>query len=177
MNARKRKIIIAIVVAVAENGVIGKDGRLPWRIPSDIKRFRQLTMGKPVIMGRKTFQSLAKPLDGRDNIVVTRDPGFSPTGTVAVASLEAALEAARERAQARCVEEIMVIGGAEIYRAALPLADRIYLTRVHAAPDGDTFFPEPDPGNWREVSREALARGPSDACAATFSILDRISEG
>jgi dihydrofolate reductase len=166
---------ISLIVAVALNGVIGRDGKLPWRIPSDLKRFRQLTMGKPVIMGRRTFQSLAKPLDGRHNIVVTRDPAFVAGGAVAVASFEAALRVARERAQARGVDEIMVIGGAEIYRTALPLANRIYLTRVHAAPDGDTFFPEPDGANWREVVHEALPCGPDDDYSATFSILDRIS--
>jgi dihydrofolate reductase len=176
VNGQQRKTTISLVVAVALNGVIGKDGRLPWRLPSDLKRFRALTMGKPVIMGRKTFQSLAKPLDGRDNIVVTRDPAFVAGGAVAVASFEAALTVARERAQARGVDEIMVIGGAEVYRTALPLADRIYLTRVHAAPDGDTLFPEPDPADWREVLHEALPRGSNDEYSATFSILDRISE-
>jgi dihydrofolate reductase len=166
---------ISLVVAVAENGVIGKDGRLPWRIPSDLKRFRALTMGKPVIMGRRTFQSLAKPLDGRDNIVVTRDPDFGSNGVVAVASFEAALTVARERAQARGADEVMVIGGAEIYRAALPLADRIYLTRVHASPAGDTLFPEPPSADWHIVSQEELARGPNDEHAATLFVLDRIS--
>jgi dihydrofolate reductase len=175
MNGAPRETIIAIIVAVAENGVIGRDGRLPWHISSDLKRFRALTMGKPVIMGRKTFQSLARPLDGRDNIVITRNPNFRSEGATFVPSFEAALALARERAQARGADEIMVIGGAEVYRAALPLADRIYLTRVRAAPAGDTFFPEPASAEWQMVSAEELARGPSDDYAATLFVLDRIS--
>ena len=166
---------ISLVVAVAENGVIGKDGRLPWQMRSDLKRFRAITIGKPVIMGRRTFQSLKRPLDQRDNIVVTRDPGFRPEGAVVAASFEAALSIARACAGAHGADEIMVIGGAQLYEAAMPHADRIYLTRVHAKPEGDTFFPEPDAACWREVSREALPRGPGDDHAATISILDRIS--
>jgi dihydrofolate reductase len=166
---------ISLVVAVGENGVIGKDGRLPWHMRSDLKRFRAITIGKPVIMGRRTFQSLKRPLDQRDNIVVTRDPGFRAEGAVVAASFEAALSLARACAAARGAGEIMVIGGAQVYEAALPHADRIYLTRVYASPEGDTFFADPDPARWREVSRESLPRGEHDDHDATFSILDRIS--
>ena len=165
---------IAIIVAAAENGVIGANGGLPWRLSSDLKRFRALTMGKPMIMGRKTFQSLGKPLDGRDNIVVSRDPGFRPDGVLVAPSLEAALDLAAACAERRGSDEIMVIGGAEIYRAALPLAGRIYLTRVHARPQGDATFAPLDPARWREVSREPLPRGERDDHAATLLVFDSI---
>ena len=166
---------IAIIVAAAENGVIGCNGDLPWRLPSDLRHFRALTMGKPVIMGRKTFQSLRKPLDGRDNIVVTRDSGFQAAGARVVASLFAALELARQCAQERGADEIMVIGGAQIYAAARNLADRIYLTRVHAEPAGDARFEPPEAGQWRLVNSQPMVIAPGDDHAATFDVLDRIS--
>jgi dihydrofolate reductase len=168
---------IAFVVAAAETGVIGRGGRLPWRIPSDLKAFRRLTFGKPVIMGRKTYQSIGKPLDQRDNIVVTRDRAFRPEGIIVAPSLEAALDQARALAAAKSIGEIMVIGGAELYRQALPLADRIYLTRVHAEPDGDALFPPLSPAEWREVSREPLPRDAADEYACTFIILERLARG
>ena len=133
--------VIALVVGIAENRVIGRGGDLPWRLPSDMKRFRRITMGKPLIMGRKTFASLPKALDGRDNIVVTRNAAFAAEGAIVARDLDEALRIARECAKARGADEIVVIGGAEIFRAALPLADRIYLTRVHALLEGDVFFP------------------------------------
>jgi dihydrofolate reductase len=173
----RRPVTLALIVAAAENGVIGRDGRLPWRIPSDLKRFRRLTLGKPLIMGRKTFQSIGKPLDQRDNIVVTRDPGFRAPGVTVAPSLEAALDQARALADAKSIGEIMVIGGAELYRQALPLVDRIYLTRVHAEPDGDALFPPLSPAEWREVSREPLPRDAADEYACTFIILDRPATG
>ena len=135
-------MLITLVVAVAENGVIGRDGGLPWRLSSDLKTFRRLTMGKPLIMGRRTFQSLKKPLDGRDNIVVTRDDGFRPDGAIVVPSFEAALARAKDCAKARGTDEIMVIGGADIFAASLPLAGRIYKTEVHGRPEGDTLMPD-----------------------------------
>jgi len=162
-----------LVVAVAENGVIGRAGRLPWRLSSDLKSFRRLTMGKPVIMGRKTFQSIGKPLDGRDNIVLTRDPQFRPPGVLVAATIEEAAELARGLAGRRGVADVMVIGGADIFRLALPLATRIYLTRVHARPEGDTVFPEPDPAEWREVSRDPLPQGARDEHPATLIVLER----
>jgi dihydrofolate reductase len=170
-------MIISIVVAAAENGVIGCNGRLPWRQSSDLKRFRALTLGKPVIMGRKTFEGLPKALDGRDNIVVTRDPRWSADRAIPAPSLEAAIAMATEYAGRRGVDEIMVIGGADLYRAALPHADRIYLTRIHASPPGDAHFAGPDPASWREVSREALPRGPDDDHAATLCIYERHRRG
>ncbi len=166
---------IALVVAVAENGVIGKDGGLPWHVSSDLKTFRRITMGKPLIMGRKTFQSLKKPLDGRDNIVVSTNKDFSPDGALVVASFEAALALAEQCARARGprANEIMVIGGSRVFEAALPVAERIYKTEVHASPAGDTYFPDPDPADWVEMLREPLVRGPRDEFSATFVMLER----
>jgi dihydrofolate reductase len=164
---------LSIVVAAAENGIIGSNGGLPWRVPSDLKRFRATTMGKPVIMGRKTFQSLPKALDGRDNIVVTRDPTFEPPGAIVAKSLEAAIAIAREKAVERGAAEIIVIGGADIYRQALPLADRVYLTRIHAEPAGDVQFPVLAAAEWALVAREELSRGPNDEHAATILVYDR----
>jgi dihydrofolate reductase len=158
---------------VAENGVIGCDGALPWRVPSDLKAFRRLTMGKPVIMGRKTYDAIGKPLDGRDNIVVTRSTGFSAPGIQRAGGIAEALDLARDCAAARGVDEIMVIGGAEIFAATLPLADRIYLTRIHARPDGDTVFPELDPNVWREVSHAPIPADARDEAPATLHTYER----
>jgi dihydrofolate reductase len=164
---------ISLIVAVAENGVIGRNGALPWHVPSDLKTFRRITMGKPVIMGRRTYASIGKPLPGRDNIVVTRNTNFDVAGTMRSASIGEALDIARHKAAERGVDEIMVIGGAEIFALTLPLADRIYLTRIHARPDGDVTFPEPDPSIWREVSRSPVAPDPRDDTGATLLILER----
>jgi len=158
---------------VAENGVIGRDGAIPWHVPSDLKTFRRLTMGKPVIMGRKTYDSIGKPLAGRDNIVVTRKVDFSADGIECTSSINEALDIARTRAAARGVDEITVIGGAEIFAAMLPIAGRICLTRIHARPDGDTHFPELDPNVWREVSRTPLQPDPRDSAVATLHTYER----
>lgn len=165
---------ISLIVAVAENGVIGRGGQLPWRMPSDLKTFRRLTMGKPIVMGRKTFQSIGKALDGRDNIVVTRDPSFAAPGVSAVDNLADALTLARGLARTKGVDEVMVIGGAEIFSAALPRADRIYWTEVHGRPDGDVTFARPPAEAWREMSRETIPRGEKDEFAATLTILERL---
>lgn len=167
-------ITVSFVVAVARNGVIGRHGELPWRISSDLKKFRHVTMGKPILMGRKTWASLPKkPLDGRDNIVVTRDRRFAEQGALVAHSIEEALRLGTTAAHRRGVDEIAVIGGADIFRETFPHAGRIYLTEVDAAPDGDTFFPPLDPGEWRLVSSEPLARGPNDEAAAVFEVLER----
>jgi len=167
---------IAFIVAVAENGVIGRDGGLPWRLSSDLKLFRRLTMGKPVVMGRATWQSLYKqPLDGRDNIVVSRDANFEAPGAHVAADVNSALEAARVFAQARGVDEIMVIGGAAIYRSMWDKANRIYWTQVHGAPDGDITLEPLDLGEWREMSREEIVPGPRDTFEATLVVFERIS--
>ena len=143
---------ISFVVARARNGVIGRDNRIPWRIPEDMRRFKAITMGKPLVMGRKTWDSLPKkPLPGRTNIVVTRDRNFAAEGAVVVHSVEEALA----RAQAEKPDEIAVIGGAEIYAALLPRATRVHLTEVDLDPEGDASMPGFDAAVWREVSREA----------------------
>ena len=169
------QVEISIIVAVARNGAIGLDGRMPWRLPSDLKSFRQLTMGKPVIMGRKTFQSIGRALDGRVNIVVSRDANFKAPGAEVVQDLDTAIEAARTGIETGRGEgrEIMVIGGAEIYRAALPRACRIYLTRVAASPEGDAFFAVPEGHGWHEVSATAIARGEKDDFDCTLIVLER----
>jgi dihydrofolate reductase len=154
-------------VAIARNGVIGSQGKLPWHIPEDLQRFRALTMGHHIIMGRRTYQSIGRLLPGRTSVIVTRNPGFSVPGAVMAASVEQAIT------QCAGDEEVFVIGGAEIYRAALPAADRIYLTDIKSDVKGDTRFPDFDRGGWREVSREPLTvRAGSPAC--DFVVLDRI---
>ena len=145
---------IVLIVAVADNGVIGANGTIPWRLKSDMRRFKALTMGKPVVMGRKTFQSLSRPLPGRTNIVLTRDESFRAAGAVVTNSLEAARAVACADALRRGVGEIAVIGGAEIYAQWLDLADRLEVTEVHAPVDGDTHFGPIEPVQWEEVSRE-----------------------
>lgn len=165
---------IALVVAVAQNGVIGNEGKLPWRLSSDLKYFRKLTMDKPLVMGRKTFQSIGQPLDGRDNIVISRDSSLKAPGILVAANLGEALELAREKARKRGADEIPIIGGAQIYELALPQADRIYLTRVHVSPDGDTWFPEIDKTQWRETSRERHSAGHGDSADYSFVVLERI---
>lgn len=164
---------ITLVAAVARNRVIGADGGLPWHIPSDLKRFRAVTMGRPVMMGRRTFESIGKPLDGRTNIVVTGRADFSRDGVVVAHSIEAAMRAAREDAKRRETAEIAVIGGATIYEQTIGDADRLAVTEVHAAPDGDAFFPPIDAETWREVEREPIARTDRDSHSATFVLYER----
>jgi dihydrofolate reductase len=170
-----RPIALVLVAAVAENGVIGRDNGLPWRLKSDMRRFRARTWGKPVVMGRKTFQSLARPLPGRTNIVVSRDRGFTAPGVVVAADLRAALEAARGDALRRGADEIVVIGGAEIYAQTLPIADRLDLTLVKARPEGNICFPSIDPQAWREAERSEHKAGPEDAADFAFVSYERIA--
>lgn len=171
--AGRGEIEIVLVAARADNGIIGSGGALPWRLPSDLKHFRSLTLGKPVIMGRRTFESLGKPLDGRDNIVVTRDPRFEAEGIILAFGLDRALRVARDLALGRGAREIAVIGGAEIFAQALPLADAIELTEVHASPEGDTRFPTLAGSEWREVSRQYHEAGPRDSAPCSFVRLER----
>lgn len=159
---------IVLVAAVGENNVIGRDGQLPWRLKSDLRHFRALTLDRPVIMGRKTFQSIGKPLDRRSNIVITRDRTFTAPGTEIAPSFAAALELARKDAERRGVDEIMVIGGGDVFEATLPMAARLEITHVHANPEGDAYFPPIDPAQWREVTREERAAGPDDS--ASFAV-------
>ena len=154
---------IVLVVAVADNGVIGRNGAMPWHLPADLRHFKRLTTGKPVIMGRKTFESIGKPLPGRHNIVLTRDAGWQTEGVTLAPNLAEAIAAAGLDPRARA-GEIMVVGGAQIYAEALPIATRIELTRIHVSPEGDTFFPDPDPRHWREAARiEQPAEGDAPA--------------
>lgn len=164
---------MTLVVAVARNGVIGRNGGLPWRLSSDLKHFKAATWGKPVIMGRKTFQSIGKPLPGRENIVVTRDALFSAEGTHRAASLEAAIDLAGRLVAGTARPEIMVIGGGEIYAAALARASRILLTEVHADVEGDARFPPLEPGQWCERSRTRGERGPRDDFDFDIVVLER----
>jgi dihydrofolate reductase len=167
---------LVLVAAVAENGVIGRDGDMPWRLPGDLKHFKALTLGKPVIMGRRTFDSIGrKPLPGRPNIVMTRDKNFRANGVAVVADLEEALRLAEKEAARLSVDEIAVIGGSTLYAEALPRADRLYLTEVHAKPEGTVRFPDFDRSAWREVSREGPQREPGEAHTYTFVTLERIS--
>lgn len=153
---------IAFIVAAAENGIIGRDGQLPWRLPSDLRYFRKLTMGKPVLMGRKTYLSIGRPLPGRTNIVVTRDKTFQAAGVVVAPSLEAAHDIALGDALRRLVTEIMVIGGADIFAQWLDRADRLEITEVHDKPEGDTFLPPVDPTKWEETARTRHAKAEHD---------------
>lgn len=161
---------IVLVAAVGENGVIGSDGDMPWKLSTDLKRFKRLTLGCPVVMGRKTFQSIGRPLPGRDNIVISRDCSWADgiDGITRVGSLEAALERANTSIGDSGAGAIMIVGGGQIYEAALPRADRLEITRVHASPAGDTLFPDIDPGTWREVERETPPRGEKDTADVTF---------
>lgn len=164
--------ILSLVVAVAENGVIGRDGAMPWRQPTDLKRFRALTTGAPIVVGRKTFQSIGRPLPDRTNIVVSRS-GWEPGDTVHLAhELGVALDLALSIARRDGLEEAFVIGGSEIYAAALPRIARAHVTRIHASPDGDAYFPELGP-EWRERSRERVEPGAKDDHPMSFLVLER----
>jgi dihydrofolate reductase len=166
--AASRPVDIVLVVAVAENGVIGRDNAMPWRIKSDLQYFRSVTIGRPVVMGRKTFQSIGKPLPRRTNIVVSRDPSFAAAGVVAATDLTSALQAARGDALRRNADSIAVIGGTEIFRQMLPFANRLLVTEVHAKPEGDTYLPEMDPTLWCETERRRQPKGPDDDYGFSF---------
>jgi dihydrofolate reductase len=166
--APPRHVAIVLLAAVADNGVIGRSNALPFRQSSDLKRFKSITMGKPVLMGRKTYLSIGKPLVGRTNIVISRDAGFAPEGAVVARSLDAALAVARKDARKRGADEIVVIGGTEVFAQTMPLADRMEITHVHARPEGDTYFPPIDGGHWRAVARSDHPAGPRDDSAFSY---------
>jgi dihydrofolate reductase len=166
---------IVMVAAIGENYVIGVDGKLPWHISSDLKHFRALTINKPIVMGRKTFESIGKPLDQRTNIVVSRNLARIGAGVVLATSVDAALAVARSDAEKRGVKEIMVIGGGDIFSAVMPRADRLEITHVHASPDGDSFFPEIDPQQWEQRSGREVAAGPKDS--ASFALATYVRRG
>jgi len=164
---------VCLIVAVADNGVIGDTGAMPWKLSSDLKYFKEKTLHKPVLMGRKTFEAIGRPLPGRDNIVVTRNETFEHEGVFTVSSVALGLELAENLAEKSGANEIMVIGGGEVYAQTLTFADRIYKTEVHADVAGDTIFPQLDPKRWREVSREQHVAKEGDSSAFAFVILDR----
>jgi dihydrofolate reductase len=166
-------IEIVFVVAIAENGVIGRDNALPWRLKSDLRRFRMLTIGRPVLMGRKTYESIGKPLKDRTNVVVSRQAGYGAPGIVAASSVEAALDAARGDALRRSVSEIAVVGGHDMFLRLMPFADRIELTRVHAVPDGNVLFPPINPTEWTEQVGECLPADADNSAPTTFLTLRR----
>jgi dihydrofolate reductase len=161
-------MIISIIVAAAENGVIGSDNQLPWRLPDDLRRFKALSLGKPVVMGRRTFESIGRPLPGRANIVVSRRSDLQIDGATVVGSIDAALAVAGQ------VPEVVVIGGAEIFRQVLPQTHTIHLTRVHASVRGDVTFPPLDPAVWREVAVEHHAADARHPYAFSFVTLQRV---
>ncbi len=160
---------VSLIVAAATNNVIGLRGELPWHLPDDLKRFKRLTMGKPVVMGRLTHESIGRALPGRRNIVISRQPRYAAEGCEVVATPEAALELAHD------ADEIMVIGGGRIYAQLLPQADRIYLTRVLARPEGDAFFPELDPADWRIAGIEEHPAGADGTPGSSFQVLERVA--
>ena len=162
---------IALIAARARNGVIGRNNQLPWRLPADLQHFKRLTMGKPIVMGRKTWESLGRPLPGRRNIVVTRDPGFSCEGCVVVHGIDEALAAAQGS------HEFMFIGGAELYTQVLPRADRLYLTEVGADVEGDVTFPGFDAADWAEVERQTCTADDRNEYDYDFVVLDRRTAG
>jgi len=160
-------VILSIVVAMDENRTIGAGGTLPWHLPADLRYFRDLTMGKPIIMGRKTHESIGRPLPGRDNIVLSRNPDFTAPGCRVMGGICEALDGLAG------VDEAMVIGGASLYIEALELAMRLYLTEVHAALEGDVFFPAFDRGQWREVRRKRYAADEKNSLPHSFVLLER----
>lgn len=165
---------LALVVARARNGVIGRDGGLPWRLRSDLQRFKAVTIGKPCIMGRRTWESLPlKPLPGRLNLVLSKDESFTAKGALVCTTLDEAVEIGREQAMDDGVDEICVIGGTALFEMALPRAKRLYLTEVEAAPEGDAVFPPFDEGAWVEVSSEAVPAGEKDDHDFVFRVLER----
>jgi dihydrofolate reductase len=159
--------LISLIVAMAQNGVIGRDNSLPWRLPDDLKRFRAFTLGKPILMGRKTFESIGRPLPDRINLVLTRDRSWYAEGVIAVHSVEEALT------QAGSSDELVAIGGAEIYRLVLPFARRIYLTHVHADVPGNITFPEVDSTQWADVEYNSQPADDEHAYPLTFVTLER----
>lgn len=163
-------MLISLVVAAATNNTIGKDGQMPWHLPNDMKHFKNVTWGMPIVMGRKTFESLGKALPGRKNIVISRQSGWSAPGTVVVKSIEDALFVAKETD----AKEVMIIGGGEIYKALFERAKRIYLTRVDASPEGDTFFPSLDPQQWFLVSQKNHEADEKNAFNYSFQVWERI---
>ncbi len=165
---------ISLVVAVSENGVIGAGGDMPWRLSSDLKQFKQITLGKPVVMGRKTFESIGRPLPGRVNIVVSRQTGYHIAGATVVRNVASGMAFATKAAHDAGGDEVCVIGGGEIYRQTLDKADRVYKTEVHVRVEGDTYFPALEPAEWTEVQRVRHGADKSDSCDYSFVVYERV---
>ncbi len=165
---------LAIIVAQADNRVIGVNNKLPWHLPEDLRYFKQVTMAKPIIMGRKTYESIGRPLPGRTNIVISRQENYAPKGVRVVSTLEAAIELAESICLIDGAEEAMVIGGAQIYEQALSVADRLYLTQVHANVEGDAWFPAFASEQWREIGREDFTAKEPNPYDYSFIVLDRV---
>ncbi len=164
---------LSIIVAAARNGVIGRNNALPWHLPGDLRYFKRVTMGKPIVMGRKTFESIGRPLPGRTNVIISRDPQFAAEGVKVAGSLDQALALARDIALIDGVEELVVIGGEQIYREALPRTQRLYLTEVHADVEGDARLPDIRRKDWREISRERHRATDSNPYDYSFIVLER----
>ncbi len=164
---------IALIVACSENLVIGKENQLPWRLSEDLKYFKRVTLGKPIIMGRLTYDSIGRPLPGRPNIVVTRQKDWQAEGVLVAGNLAEAIEIAKREAKSCDAQEVMIIGGAQIYRESVDLCNRIYLTEVHAKVEGDAFFPSLDFSLWKEFSRERFAPVGKNPYAYSFVVLNR----
>lgn len=164
---------VAMIAAVGDNGVIGDGNAIPWRLPSDFAHFKRMTLGKPLIMGRKTFESIGKPLPGRTNIVVSRQPGYQPEGVLVIPSLAAALDHAQAIAAADGAEEVMIGGGAQIYAEAMPMADRLYVTHVALSPQGDAHFPAIPTDDWIDAGGIDVPAGPKDSAAFRVRIYRR----
>lgn len=164
----------ALIVAMAQNRVIGRNNKLPWYLPGDLKYFKQATMGKPIIMGRKTWDSIGRPLPGRMNVVISRNPEWqAPAGTMAAKTLPEALTMAEAQAELDGGEEVMIIGGGQIYAEALPMVDRMYVTLVRADVDGDAFFPEVDWAEWEEMGREDFTASDNNPYDYSFVVYQR----
>jgi dihydrofolate reductase len=166
-------VAVAIIAAIANNGVIGDGNQIPWRLPGDFAHFKRMTLGKPLIMGRKTFESIGRPLPGRTNIVVSRQEGYQPLGVIVHPDLERALNHAQSIARQDRANEVMIGGGAEIYRQALEFADRMYLTQVELEPPGDTFFPSIDFEQWKPGGEISVAPHPEDNAAFRVRVYRR----
>lgn len=166
-------IRIAMIAGVAENGVIGSDQTIPWRIPSDMGYFKRMTLGKPVVMGRKQYETVGRPLPGRTNIVVTRQHGYQPEGVLVCSSIDAALGKAREIATADGVDEIMIIGGGELYAQLMARADRLYISHIDLAPAGDVRFPEIRPEDWAVVDLPEVEPSPKDQASYRVKVYER----
>ncbi|MEJ2417973.1 MAG: dihydrofolate reductase [Exilibacterium sp.] len=167
---------LALIVAMAENRVIGRDNQLPWHLPNDLKYFKKMTLGKPIIMGRKTFESIGKPLPGRRNIVVTRQSDWRREGVQVGHTLEQAVSLAKQIAAAEGNSEMLIIGGAALYRESLPLADRLYMTKIHEMVEGDAFFPPLKEEDWCELSREDCNSDANNPYNYSFVVLQRVTQ-